>query len=177
MTASQNVATYTPNEISVVISQASSNISHTISGYAEDSIVKVDRVTDDWELYVGADNTTTRVYKGSTATKVSLSLQQTASSNDVLSYIRNNDLATLNASGLFSITIKDNSGRSVYFAQQAFLMGPANSEFGNTMHHREWVICAPRTQQFIGGNSIFTPDDATVIEALGGTIPTQWAPS
>ena len=170
------LSTFAPNSIAVVISQESSGISHIVSGFATDSIVKVAPSTDKFELYTGADNTSTRIYKANEAGTITLDLQQTSASNDILSQLYLNDIATRDSSGLFSITVKDNSGRSVYFAAEAYIGKTPDSDFGNTMHVRQWTIHCARLEQYIGGNSKFSSDDLAAMTTLGASVDARWAP-
>lgn len=168
--ASTNLATFSPQDVTISIVQASTGLNHNISGYAEDSFVTVERNSETFDMYTGADETYTRVYKPDTSAAITVSLQQTSNSNDILSLLYANDKAARNSTGLFSILIKDNSGRSTYFAAEAYIGVVPNSEFGNTMKTREWVIHAPRMDQYIGGNSKISPEDLAAVGILGGAI-------
>lgn len=168
--ASTNLATFSPQDVTVTIIQASTGLSHTISGYAEDTFVTVDRNSETFDMYTGADETYTRIYKPDTSAQVTISLQQTSNSNDILSLLYLNDKATRNSSGLFSIIVKDNSGRSYFFAAEAYIGVVPSSEFGSSMKLREWVIHAVRMEQYLGGNSKVNPEDESAVDLLGGSI-------
>lgn len=172
--ANDRTATFSPYNVNIVISQ--NTLSHVISGYAEDTFVRVVPQSDKFEMYIGADRTATRVYKGNEAGSIELVLQQTSSSNDILSQLYQNDVDAPSAETMFSIVVKDNSGRSVYFAEEAYIGKTPDSEFSNSMQTRTWTIQCPRLKEFIGGNSKFSPDDAAAFEALGGTIDPRWQP-
>lgn len=168
--ASTNLATFSPQDVTVTIIQASTGVNHTVSGFAEDSFLMVERNSDTFEMYTGADETYTRIYKPNTSAKITVTLQQTSNSNDILSLLYLNDKASRNSSGLFSIMVRDNSGRSSFFAAEAYIGVVPNSEFGSTMKTREWVIHAVRMEQYLGGNSKVAPDDQAVAGLLGGSI-------
>lgn len=168
--ASSNLSTFSPQDVTVAILQASTGISHTLSGFAEDTFVMIERNSETFETYAGADETYTRIYKPDTSAKITVSLQQTSNSNDILSLLYNNDKATRDSSGLFSIMVKDNSGRSFFFASEAFIGVVPNAEFGTSMKLREWVFHTVRLEQYLGGNSKVTPEDEAVIALLGGSI-------
>lgn len=171
--ATQRLATYAPNEISVVITQESTGLTHTLSGYATDSMVDVERNSDTFEMYKGADDTATRIYKADTALKITVHLAQTSNSNDILSALYNNDATTRN--GIFSVLITDNTGRSRYFAEEAYIgMVPAAS-YSNSMNTRQWVIHAPNSNIIMGGNSKFNQADLRAMDKLGVTVPPQWS--
>lgn len=172
--STNRTSTLSPSDVTVVISQESTGIVHIISGYAEDSHINIERAVDTYDSYTGVDNVTTRIHKANTSAKVTLGLTQTSASNDVLSQMYINDKNSRNNKGLFSITVKDGSGRSVYFAQEAWIGVVPNSQFGVGMNTREWVIHCARMDSFIGGNSIVSPEDASVIDKLGGTLANEW---
>jgi hypothetical protein len=170
----QRLATFAPNDVTIILTQESTGISHILSGFSEDSIISIERNSDTFELYTGADDTNTRIYKANTSATLTVPLQQTSNSNDVLTQLYVNDKNTRDSSGLFSITVKDNSGRSNFFAEEAYIAVVPNSAFGNSMQLREWVIHAVRLETYIGGNSKLSADDQATLEALGVTVDSRW---
>lgn len=170
----QRVATYSPNDLTIIISQESSGISHVCSGFSEDSIVQIERNAETFTMYTGADNYSTRIYNANNSAKVTLSVQQSSATNDILSRMYQNDAASRNSSGLFSITIKDNSGRSTYFSDDAYIGVVPNSNFSNSMQTRDWVIHAHNLETLIGGNGLISPEDQATLAALGTTVDTRW---
>lgn len=172
--ASKYTSTFSPQDVTVVISQG--NFSHIVSGFSEDSIVTVERNSDTFMLYTGADDTNSRIYMPNTSAMITLPLQQTSNSNDILSQLYANDRASRDSSGMFSITVKDNSGRSLFFATEAFIGRVPDASFGNSMQLREWQIQAVRLDVTFGGNANFTPEDAEALEQLGGTVENKWLP-
>jgi len=170
----QRIATFAPADVTIVISQESSGIAHIISGFTEDSIVQIERVAETYTMYTGADNTSTRIYNANKSAKLTIALQQTSASNDVLTQIYTNDAATRNSTGLFSIQVKDNSGRSNYFSDDAYIGVVPNSNFANSMQNRDWVIHAHNLESIIGGNSLLSPEDQNTIKTLGGVVDTRW---
>jgi hypothetical protein len=172
--AFNRLATFAPNDVTVVLTQQSSGISHILSGFSEDSIVSIERNAETYSLYTGADNTNTRIYNANTSAQITVSLQQTSSSNDVLSQLYINDAASRDSTGLFSISVVDNSGRSSYFAEEAYIAVVPNSQFANSMQTRDWVIHAVRLDTYIGGNSILSAEDQGTLEQLGAVINPRW---
>jgi GTP-dependent phosphoenolpyruvate carboxykinase len=172
--ATQRASTYAPNQVTVVITQDQSGIAHIISGYSEDSIVSIERSAETFTMYTGADNTMTRIYNANTSATITLSLQQTSASNDILSLLYQNDAASLTSDTMFSIQVKDNSGRSNYFSDNAYVGVVPNSAFSNSMNTRDWVIHAADLQTYIGGNAKLVPADQDTIQTLGGTLDARW---
>lgn len=173
--STQRLSTYAPNDVTIIISQQSSGIAHIISGFSEDSIVQIERNAETFTMYTGADNTSTRIYNANKSAKLTVALQQTSASNDILSQLYANDAETRDSTGLFSIHVKDLSGRSDYFSDDAYIGVVPNSNFANSMQTREWVIHAHNLETIIGGNSVFTPEDKATLTALGKTVDARWS--
>lgn len=170
--AVSKLATFAPNRVQIVISQESTGLNYVLSGFSEDSIVSIERASQSFSLYVGADNTTTRVFNANNAANITLTLAQTSESNDVLSGLYNSDVNNL--SGLFSIMVKDTSGRSYYFAEEAYIGTIPTSGFANSMQTREWVISAADMEHVVGGNAKFSPAGSEAMNALGVTVDERW---
>ena len=172
MASTSRLATFSPNEVAVIITQQSSGMSHILGGFAEDSIVSVDRNAETFSLYTGADDTNTRINKANTSGTITISLQQTSASNDILTALYENDRASRN--GLFSIAVRDNSGRSSYFAEEAYIGVVPSSAIANSMQTRDWVIHAPKMSSLIGGNGPISAEDAASLDQLGVAVDTRW---
>lgn len=170
----ERLRTYAPNQVSVIITHEASGISHTITGFSEDSIVAIERNAETFSMYRGADDTKTRIYNSDTSATITIPLQQTSNSNDILTYLYEYDRARLNADGLFSIQIKDLTGRSSYYSDEAYIGNVPSSSFSNSMELREWVIHAASLDTFIGGNSKFSSTDVAAINSLGGSVESKW---
>lgn len=173
--STQRLSTYAPNDVTIIITQASTGIAHIMSGFSEDSIVQIERNAETFTMYTGADNTSTRIYNANNSAKLTVALQQTSSTNDILSQLYANDAASRNSTGLFSIHVKDLSGRSDYFSDDAYVGVVPNSNFANSMQTREWVIHAHNLSTIIGGNSVFTPEDKGTLVDLGGSVAARWS--
>jgi hypothetical protein len=166
-------STYAPNDVTVLISKDS--YTHVIGGYSEDSMVSVEPNSPRFEKYTGADNTSTRIYRADTSAMVTLSIQQTSFSNDILSQLHLSDIETLDATGYFQLTVKDNSGRTVFSTSSAFISTIPTIAYSNSMEIREWVIETFDTDTYLGGNSKITDTENGVYEAWGSrTIADDW---
>ena len=172
MASTTRLATYAPNDVVVIITQASTGLSHIVGQYSEDAIVTVDRNADTFTLYTGADNTNTRIYNANTSGTITLTLQQTSTSNDMLFSLYEQDRQSRN--GLFSIYVSDKSGRSGYFAEEAYIGVVPSSSFSNSMNTRDWVIHAPNLVSEIGGNNPVSAEDALGLEQLGRPVASKW---
>lgn len=172
MASTTRLATYAPNDVTIVITQTSTGMSHIAGGFSEDAIVMIDRNAETFTLYTGADDTNTRLYNANTSGTITLTLQQTSSTNDVLTALYEQDRNFRN--GLFSIQVKDNSGRSSYFAEEAYVGVVPNAGFSNSMNTRDWIIHAPKLESLHGGNTVLSPEDAAALEQLGVTVQNRW---
>lgn len=164
------LSTFAPNE--VTISMIGDGWSHVVSGFAEDSIVTIDRQAETFAMYVGADNTPTRIYNANTALMLTVALAQTSESNDLFSAVYEKDRTT--RQGIFTILVTDNSGRSRYFAEEAYIGVVPNASYGNSMQTREWVIHAPASDVNLGGNSKISAGTLAALAALGVAVAPQW---
>lgn len=172
--AEQNLGTYSALDVQVIITQESTGLSYRVVGFMEDSVVTVTPTVDTFTPYNGADNTGARIHSGNRSASIVLSLQQTSPSNDVLTQLHLNDTRSRRNEGLFSVMIKDASGRSVASARQAYIGKLPESNFTNGMSVREWTIYAFNAEMFVGGNSLMLPDEVDALELLEANVDQSW---
>lgn len=170
----QNLATYAPDEVVVIISQPSSGISTRVTGFMEDSFINIARDTDSWSHTTGADNLATRVYSANDSGKITLAVMQTSNSNDVLNALWSRDRSLKNSQGLFTILVTDKSGRSVYSSTEAYIGKIPDSVFGNGVNGREWVINCTKLTHSVAGNSVVSPEIVEILNKLGTDIAGEW---
>jgi hypothetical protein len=137
--------TYDYNQVAVIIGGSQ------VSGLAEgDDVVSVEQDADAWNLTVGADGESTRSKSNNNSGTVTLKLMQTSDMNDILSSYYQAD--KLSNAGKFPVMIKDNSGRTLHMAEQAWVQKLPTSSFGANAGEREWVIRTGELVSTIGGN-------------------------
>lgn len=170
--ASNNTGVYSPYDVTVTISQGT--MSHVLAGYAEDSMIEVERAKDTFMLYSGADNVSSFIHSPNTSGTMTIHLQQTSASNDILTELYHKASELRSIDGLFSVMIKDNSGRTVVFSSEAIIGKLPQVSYGASMQIRDWQIVLASTDYTIGGNGKISPEDAAAIESLGGTVDTRW---
>jgi len=172
-----SLATYSPIEVSVILSWESDNggiNSHIITGVSESSIVSIER-QEAYHESVGAYGNTTRIYNPVwDKANITIPLQQTSESNDVLNWLFTRDIRAVNSDNLFSITVKDNSGRSLHYGHEAYIAVKPNAMYGNQMETREWVVRVNKLEDILGGNSKVDQSLAAEVQSLGGVIPATW---
>ncbi len=172
---SDNLNIYSPNDITVVITREDGLV-HIIGGYSEDQMVTVEPAAESFTMYTSADNKSTLLFNANNSATVMLTLNQTTVSNDILSQLYEEFRASKSPSKLFTITVKDNNGRSMYVSPQAFIGKRPSAIFANSMQNRDWTILCHDMQQFSGGNSKMSTGDVQAVELLGGTVEERWAP-
>lgn len=166
---------YSPNDVTVSITR-SDGLAHVVGGFTEDAMVSIEPAAEAYTMYTSADNKSTLLYHANTSATVTLSLNQTSSSNDVLSQLYEEFRLTKSPTKLFTVAIKDNNGRSMYVSAQSFIGKRPTAAFANSMQNREWTILCAAMEQTAGGNAKFSPADAATVELLGGTVEQRWAP-
>lgn len=161
----QILASYSPEDIDVVISN--SLFTYKITGYADSTFLNITRVIPHAELYVGADGSNARVVRAVKNCDITLTLHNASESNDVLSQLLIRDEDSRDGSDVFSITIKDNIGRTVASAGSCFIGTSPDIDFGTEVSERDWVLHAIGMDIFEGGNGKFTPDGWGSVNNLG----------
>ena len=87
-----------------------------------------------------------------TSATLSFTILQTSASNEVLSYIHELDIDE--NTGRLPITLKDNSGKSVFSSDQAYITGYPAVSYSGQFEYRAWEIFCETTKSFqIAGNS------------------------
>lgn len=136
--------TYDPSQVLLTFN------GYNISGFADGTFVNVARDEDMWSLQMGTDGEGTRSKSNNRSGTVSFTLMQSSDSNDILSGFAAAD--ELSNSGMGPLLVKDNSGRSLYAAENAWIQKLPDSEFGREATSREWVLRTDHLQSFVGGN-------------------------
>lgn len=172
MANSSLLGTYSPEDVTVVLSNA--QFTHTASGFADGSFLTITRVIPAATLYTGADASSARVLRRVKNLDITFMLHQSSETNDVLSQLQILDEQAHNNDNLFSITIKDNMGRSVYSSDNCFIGTTPDGEFGTDLSTRSWILHSVGSEVFHGGNAKFNPDTATTVQDLGYTPNQYW---
>ena len=139
------VETYSPKRVELIIGGV------PMRGYADGTFINAERTSDAFTTNVGADGEVSRTHSADKTGKVTLTLQQTSDSNDVLSALQIADETTL--LGQFVILLKDTNGRTLAESPCAWIDKIASSEFSNELSDREWVISCSELIIFVGGSN------------------------
>lgn len=153
MTNKFSVKTYNPSDVICDIG------GYQLTGW--DAIV-ISRGGPSFVTVKGIRGKHTRVANKDTSATITISLIQTSPSNDVLSRIHELDIQ--NGTGRMMIMLKDNSGRSVFSSNEAYIVGYPEATFSGDFEMRMWTIFCQTTQSYtIGGN---TRPETTLIDGL-----------
>jgi hypothetical protein len=172
MADTANLGTYSPEDVIMII--GNDQFSHTVSGMVDGTFINYERTVDRATLYVGADLHAGRVLRRNKAGTVTVTLSKFAESNDVFTRIAELDEEAHNNDWLFSVTIKDTTGRSLFYAPQAFIGNDPNIAYGTDQSDREWTIVVMNVQKHTGGSSKFTPENQATLESLGYVVDDRW---
>lgn len=167
-----NLGNYSPEDVVMII--ANDKFSHTVSGMADGTFISYERAVDRATLYTGADLSAARVLRRNKSGTVTVTLHQSAESNDVFSQIAQNDEDAHNNSWLFSVTIKDLLGRSVFFAPQAFIGTDPTMNYSTDLETREWGITVIDVNRHFGGNALISPEGVDTLGELGYNVEPKW---
>lgn len=169
------LASYSPEDVVIVISN--DRFSHFLSGYTEGSFLQVTRTVPHAVLQNGADGANARVVRGVKNCDVTVTLMATSESNDVLSQLLALDEGSRDGTDVFSLTIKDNTGRTVMSSPQAFIGTNPEIDFGIEVTDRAWVLHAIHLSIHSGGNGRFSPEGFESATDLGYVSAPRWTPA
>jgi Protein of unknown function (DUF3277) len=142
------VLQYDPKNVSVIVG------GKIMSGFADGTFILAERNEQAFNLKVGVDGEGTRAKSNNLSGKVTITLMQSSSSNDVLSEYAIAD-QTANA-GAVPIEIRDNQGTTVVAALTGWVQKFANMEDAKEVSTRVWVLETDELDMFIGGNKQVT---------------------
>lgn len=169
------LASYRPSSIVIAISHPSSNTSHIITGLVKDSMVTIDYPEPTWTEKVLNYGETVRTHSLDKTLRMTIHLDQTSSSNDVLSGIADFDEQDLSGIlGIFTCTFADKSSRTYGYSADCFLKRPQSYEFGSDTTVRDWVIVMPMADQHLGGSGRIDTELLATLDALGVVIDDKW---
>lgn len=138
------IKTYAPDKVTVVFGGA------ILTGYAEDSFIKIEMSTEAFTMHVGGDGEVSRTRNVDRTGKVTVKLKQTSDSNDILSAFYTADITSLQ--GYLPVIVKDNAGRTLAAGSSAWIQKLPDTEFGKEIGEREWILDVADLNYFVGGN-------------------------
>jgi len=141
------LSTYDSSKIDTIIGGA------IMEGFADGTFVTISRDEDSYTKVTGADGRTSRSKSSNKAGRLTIILQQTSPSNDILSAFVAEDEVTSNA--IKSILLRDSLGTTVVASGAGWVVKPADVEFSKEISNREWMLDCADLAVFVGGNPTF----------------------
>ena len=140
-----SVTTYDPKKNIVIFGGIE------LKGFSEDSIIELEPLGDGMKTVVGCDGETARSIDPNQNWKATIKLMATSESNDFLSATHIADRST--GKGILPLLFKDLSGRTTFFASQAWITKMPTVSREKEVKENEWVLETGPADAFIGGNS------------------------
>jgi hypothetical protein len=138
-----DVKTYSPKDVVLIIG------GYQVTGW---QTISITRSVKGFTPIRGIRGKNTRVPNRDTSATLTFPILQSSQSNDVLSYIHELDLEE--GTARIALTLKDNSGRSVFNSNEAFITGYPSATFSGQFEYRNWEIFCQTTDTFkVYGNS------------------------
>lgn len=136
---------YDPKNVSVVVG------GKILKGFADGTFVLCERNEQAYNLKVGVDGEGTRAKSNNKSGKITVTLIQSSSSNDVLSAFALADEAS--NTGAVPFLLRDNNGTTLVTALTAWVQKFANVEDAKEVSTRVWVLETDELNMFVGGNN------------------------
>jgi len=139
------VLTYDPKKVAVIFG------ARQITGFSEDDMISIESSGEGMTKVVGADGEVARSIDPNETSKVTFHLMGSSQSNVFLSELYNLDRAT--GAGILPLIIKDLSGSTMFFAQQAWVVNLPSFDMGRQLGTCDWEIDTGQVSEpIIGGN-------------------------
>jgi hypothetical protein len=122
-----------------------------MSGFADGTFIKLERNEQAYNLKVGVDGEGARAKNNNKSGKITLTLMQTSSSNDVLSSYASAD--ELSGAGAVPFLMKDANGSSKAAALTCWVQKLPDLEDAKEITMRTWVLETDELEMFVGGNN------------------------
>lgn len=121
-------------------------------GIAEGTFVTISRTERTFNLNVGGDGGSTRVKNNNKSGQVVCTIRKGSVTNGLLSDRVIDEEKDDPVTHVAPLTIKDFSGNTLHSAEQAFLDGPADDEFGTDEGNLDWTLVCPVLRMDPRGN-------------------------
>ena len=143
MANSFTVNTYSPSDVILTVG------GYQLTGWQS---ISISRTVKGFTVIRGIRGKNTRVPNVDTSATITISLLQTSQGNDVLSYIHELDLNE--GTGRIELMLKDNSGRSVFSSNEAYITGYPTSTYSGQFEYRNWEFFLQSTSTYVvSGNA------------------------
>jgi hypothetical protein len=141
---STEVKTYASDQVVMIIGGV------PLTGFADGTFVEIEQLGDGTSSQSGGDGEIARAFSPDKRYQVTITLQQTSSSNDILGGLLQADEIT--RKGIFPVLIEDLSGRTVFAASQAWVNKNPNAPLSKSLENRAWVLTTGAPLYTLAGN-------------------------
>lgn len=138
------VKTYRASEVGVSFGGAN------IAGYGDGTFISIAYNNDFFSLSKGADGEGLRSSSEDMSARITITLMQGSTSNDVLSGFLQADIKA-NIGGL-PFLVKDSSGRMLFASASTWIVKFPDVERGKEAGSVQWILETDRLDGFIGGH-------------------------
>ena len=138
------MSTYDPKKVKVIVGTSE------VLGFASGTFVEVERQEDAVNLHVGTQGEYAWALNRNRSGTVTLTLLQTAQSNDVLQALATADEQS--GTGARPFRLEDLNGRTLVSSKEVRVQRPATVGYGAEVGPREWVLLAGELEITVGGN-------------------------
>lgn len=122
------------------------------SGFAEDSMIKIEPDEKAFTYTVGVDGSVTRSKTKNKVAKITISLMQSSYVNDQLSALYTLDINAPNGAGVAPFLLRDINGTTLCAGAHAWIEKTPDQEFARDAKVREWPIICADLNIFVGSN-------------------------
>lgn len=122
-----------------------------MEGFTPDSFVEITYNTENFALQIGPDGTGSRSKTNDLSARITLHFQQTSPSNDVLTGLFFAD-GESPVGAPVPMMIKDNSGRTLFVTETAWILKIPDVSFSTALSERAWMFETDALVPFVGGN-------------------------
>lgn len=123
-----------------------------MDGYQDGEGITIEHTSDAFTLKVGVDGKATRNKVLDRSARITIKLMQSSAVNDLLSAVYLADRIAPNGAGVGPFIIRDQNGRSVFSAAEAWIARAPDVTFDQEVQVREWVFDCAFLDEFHGGN-------------------------
>ncbi len=166
------IGNYSPEAVNVIISVG--DFTHQVTGFVEGTFISATRLVAASEPYIGSDLSGGRVKRRNRSMNVTVSLHQYAQSNYVLQALQRADEGDDGNTYVASMTIKDQSGQTMFFSSQTIIATTPDVTLSSTTEQRDWTFFMFNTDNYIGGNTPLDAAAVQAVEAVGGEVDPRW---
>lgn len=122
----------------------------TVTGFAPDTGIMVERNAPVFVTKKGVDGVTTREATNDDSAKITFTLAGKSPTNPKFSALLELDKSTPGGAGIAELFIRDRSGTTVHKAQEAWISTPPNEELGSSLGNSVWVLETGKIESFFG---------------------------